>query len=89
MTKFNGIIVKEKKISFFFKYDKSDPTQIHIYVRHLTSIDDALDAFFDGIKVWNEENKRYESTNDSHCLYWFWLDEKKKKVMIISCFKLN
>jgi hypothetical protein len=87
LAKFKGIIVKENGILFFFKYDQSDPTQLHIFVRHLASIEDALDAYFDGTTLWNEENQRFESTNETHTLYWFWLDEKNTKVMIISCFK--
>jgi hypothetical protein len=53
------------------------------------SLDDALDAYFDGTAIWNEENKRFESTNEAHCLLWFWLDDKKTKVMVISCFDLK
>ena len=89
MVKFNGIIVKENGILFFFKYDDDSKEQLHIFVRHLTTIDNALDVFFDGESVWNEEYKRFETKNKTHELYWFWLDDKKTKVMIITCFSLN
>lgn len=39
--------VREAGITFLFRYDQVDPTILHIYARHLTSIDDALDVFFD------------------------------------------
>ena len=61
------------------------PDLLHIYVRHLTSIDDALDTFFNGRTNWHEEHKRFETYTESHGLFWFWL-EQEKVVMIISCF---
>ena len=88
MVRFNGIIVKENGINFFFKYDISSTEQLHIYVRHLTTIDNALDVFFEGESTWNSEHQRFESKNDSHELYWFWLDDNKTKVMIITCFNI-
>ncbi len=52
-------------------------------------MDDALDVFFSGMeRTWNEEFERYESSNETHGLYWFWLDEGKKVVMVVSCFRL-
>ena len=89
MVKFNGIIVKENGILFFFKYDNTSKKQLHIFVRHLATIENALDAFFDGKSVWNEEYERFETRNETHELYWFWLDDEKTKVMIISCFRLD
>ena len=88
LVRFNGIIVKENGINFFFKYDALSKDQLHIYVRHLTSIDDALDVFFKDNNTWNQRNNRFESKNDTHELYWFWLDDNKSKVMIITCFNI-
>lgn len=86
---FNGIIVEEENIKFFFKYDSDAKDKLlHIWVRHLTTIDNALDVFFENNStIWNKKHERFESYSDKHGLYWFWL-EKDKKVMIISCFNV-
>lgn len=78
--------VKENGITFLFKYEANQPDLLHIYVRHLTSIDDALDVYFTTKPKWNDVRKRFENYSDTHGIYWFWLDENKK-VMMITCFK--
>jgi len=80
--------VSEDGITFVFKMDDVDPNLLHIYARHLTSIDDALDVFFDTTPTWNQQFERYENYSETHGLYWFWLNEKKKTVMVISCFRV-
>lgn len=81
--------VREAGVRFVFKRDDVDPDLLHIFARHLTTIDDALDVFFSSTeRRWNEEFERYESYNETHGLYWFWLDEAKKVVMVVSCFRL-
>lgn len=79
--------VSEDEHVFVFKFDPSDPEQLHITVRHLTTVDDALDAFFDpdGKTRWNKRHKRFETYTASHTLYWYWIDEAGKVVMIVSC----
>jgi hypothetical protein len=86
-TKNKFLKVSEEGHVFVFKYDKDDPTQLHITVRHLTEIDDALDTFFDkeAESIWNAKNKRFQTYSKTHTLFWFWLNEPKKEVMIISC----
>ncbi|HEY9680463.1 MAG TPA: hypothetical protein V6C86_02630 [Oculatellaceae cyanobacterium] len=79
--------VVENGIRFVFKMDEVDPDMLHIYARHLTTIDDALDVYFDSEPSWNEQFERFENYTDTHGLYWFWLDEPKV-VMIVSCFRL-
>lgn len=81
--------VREQGIVFYFKYDDRHAEFLHIYVRHLTSVDDALDTFFDPNRhdEWNEERQRWESQSASHTLYWTWLEEGKK-VLVITCFTL-
>ena len=81
-------VVVENGIKFFFKYDDDAPDLLHIFARHLTSIDDALDVFFDCEATWNEAHMRFESYSKSHGIYWFWINETERKVMIISCFRL-
>ncbi len=81
--------VSEGGYVFVFKYDADDPSQLHIVVRHLTTIDDALDAFFDGEKIWNIQRQRFESRTDQILLYWYWIDESQKVVMVVSCINLS
>ncbi|MEK7434350.1 MAG: hypothetical protein AABZ74_14555 [Cyanobacteriota bacterium] len=86
---FNGLVIEEENIKFFFKYDSSTKDKLlHIWVRHLTTIENALDVFFENDNTtWNENHSRFESFSETHGLYWFWLEENKK-VMIISCFNV-
>lgn len=86
MARYKRVI--EEGITFRFKYDQVDPSLLHIYARHLTEIDDALDVFFETEASWNEEFRRFENYSSTHGLYWFWLDESKKEVQIISCFRI-
>ena len=72
----------------FFRYDTVDPSILHIYARHLTSIDDALDVFFDTEPKWNEEYERFENYSVTHGLFWFWKNEERKIVVIITCFRI-
>jgi len=72
---------------FFFKHEPTHPDLLHIYVRHLTTPTDAIQAFFTGSTCWNEARQRMETTATHHTIYWFWLEQEAKKVMIITCFK--
>jgi hypothetical protein len=47
--------VVEDGITFVFKMDEVDPTLLHIFARHLTTIDDALDVYFGSTTAWNEQ----------------------------------
>lgn len=90
MAKRQYEVVEEDGVIFFFAYDRDDPTQLHIYVRHLTDIDDALNVYFEAEEHrYNPQNKRFESFNESHGLYWFWLNEEERKIMVITCFELK
>jgi hypothetical protein len=80
--------VHEIGYRFVFKRDEADPELLHIYARHLATIDDALDVFFSTDASWNEEFHRWENRSDTHGLYWFWIDRRCKIVMIVSCFGL-
>lgn len=82
-------IVRAKGHTFLFKYDSDAPGLLHIYVRHLTTITDALDTFFNAsLNTWNTQYRRFEVFTDTHGLYWTWKDQEKKIVVIITCFKL-
>ena len=79
--------VEENGIRFVFAYDEDAPELLHIFARHLTTIDDALDTFFGGTTKRNEQHQRFETVTDSRGLFWFWIEDGKV-VMVISCFRL-
>ena len=83
--------VRENGIVFVFKTDDADPEILHIYARHLTTIDDALDVYFDtsARESVNPDHDRFERFNATHGLYWFWLDQPGRVVMVITCFNLE
>lgn len=80
-------VVRENGVTFYFKREPEFPDLLHIYVRHLTTIDDALDTFFDAPAVWNPLHARFENYGETLGLYWAWIDEAERKVMVITCFK--
>ncbi len=86
MRKYKRIV--EEGITFLFKYDEVDPTLLHIYARHLMEIDDALDLFFETEPKWNEQFRRFENYSETCGLFWFWRNEEKRQVMIITCFRI-
>lgn len=59
---------------------------LHIYARHLKNPNDAIYIFFNGNTSWNREKNRWETILGEEGLWWFWLNEADKVVMIISCF---
>lgn len=80
--------VEADGFTFLFAYDTTDPELLHIYARHLTTIDDALDVWFDDATedVWDEKYERFETVGQHHVLYWTWVDPQRR-VLIISCFR--
>ena len=80
--------VREQGLRFVFKYDTDAPDLLHIFARHTTSIDDALDVFFDpsATQRYNAEHRRFERYNRTHGIFWFWLEEGAA-VMVITCFR--
>jgi hypothetical protein len=83
--------VRENGVVFVFKFDDDAPDLLHIFARHLTTIDDALDVFFDpaASEGRNPTHDRFERYNATHGLFWFWLDKPGKVVMVITCFTLS
>lgn len=79
--------IKCQDYIFVFKYDENKPDILHIYSRHLTTSDDAIALFFSYDPVWDGARKRYANYSDTHGLYWFWCNQEKKVVMVISCFR--
>jgi L-amino acid N-acyltransferase YncA len=83
------LVVEEQGITFFFKREPDHPELLHIHARHLTTIDDALDTYFDAVPTWNLRRQRFENRTATHGLYWVWLNEADRTVMIITCFGLG
>ncbi len=79
--------IRCNEFTFVFKYDEDNPEMLHIFARHSTTPDEAIQLFFTEDAVWHEERERFENHSQTHGLYWFWRDEDKKVVMVISCFK--
>ncbi len=79
--------VRSHGFTFLFAYDQTDPALLHIFARHLTTIEDALRTWFDpqAEDVWNEQRQRFETRSETHVLYWTWLEDGQT-VLIISCF---
>lgn len=82
------VVKKIRGVTFFFKCEPEQPDLLHIFVRHLTTIEDALTVFFESEEVFNKKYSRYESSNDTHTIYWNWINESEKKIIIITCFKI-
>lgn len=80
--------IKCNDFTFVFKYDENNPEILHIYSRHLTTSDDAINLFFSQDASWDEKRNRFVNYSETHGLYWFWRNEEKKIVMVVSCFKL-
>jgi hypothetical protein len=76
-------------LTFVFKTEPDHHDLLHIFARHLTTDQDAVNTFFapDALTAWNAGKGRWETQSATHMLYWFWLDEDKT-IMVISCFRL-
>ena len=85
MGRFERITDDESGLVFVFKYDATDPTQLHIWVRHLKEPEDAIDAWFNGTNTWNETNRRFEAIDGPTTVTWYWLDQPTT-VMTTSCY---
>lgn len=77
---------RQSGIVFVFKMDEDAPEMLHIYARHLTAPEEAIDTYFRGETVWNAERRRFETSTETFCLFWFWL-EQDAVVMVVSCFR--
>ena len=74
-------------ISFYFAYDSTDPNLLHIFARHLKTPDEAIRAWFRGQPEWNEIHSRFHSRAQGTEVTWFWIDEARRMVQIISCYE--
>ncbi len=78
--------LKSRDTYFFFKYEDDYPDLLHIWARHLKETDDAIYIYFEGKSQWNQIHQRFETRLDGECIYWFWKNQSKKEVIVISCF---
>jgi hypothetical protein len=60
--------VRADGIVFVFGYDPADASVLHIFARHLTTVDDALRVWFDpdAEEEWNAKCERFETRSDTH-----------------------
>lgn len=78
---------KNRGVTFFFKYEPPENDLLHIFIRHLITMEEAITVFFDSETTFNKKHNRYESSNDTHTIYWNWINEIEKKIIVITCFK--
>ena len=80
--------VRAEGFTFLFKYDPDEESLLLIFARHLTTVEDALGVWLDdgANEVWNDVYERFETTNRTHVLYWTWLQEGER-VLIITGFE--
>ncbi|MBX9723930.1 MAG: hypothetical protein K2X81_21165 [Candidatus Obscuribacterales bacterium] len=85
---------KESGITFVFKREPTNTKILHI-ATHTSSFDDAMtpedamDIFFDGNlkRTFNNRGTVISETRlDDDFLWWYWIDEAKKVVMVVTCF---
>jgi hypothetical protein len=81
--------VKSNGVIFVFKYEADHPELLHIYARHRKEPSDAVEVYFDAPSVWNPERKRFEAYTETQGIFWFWLDEHRKVVFVITCFDID
>lgn len=78
--------VRARGVTFVFKYEDDHPEILHIFARHLKEPDDAIEIFFAGLTFWKSEQGLWETRCHGEAVWWFWIDESEKVVMIVSCF---
>lgn len=87
-THWETYLDRETGIRFLFKTDADDPDVLHIYARHLTTPEDAIQTFFAAPPQWNERYRREQTYSDTHGLYWNWV-RVDEVVRVITCFALE
>lgn len=78
--------VRAKGITFVFKYEPDYPDILHIFARHLKKPDDAIHVYLSGTPKWKAEQQLWETRLNDEVVWWFWIDQGKSIVMVVSCF---
>ena len=82
-----ALIIEAGGERFRFYYDLEVPEVLHITLRHGTTPEDAIGAFFDGeVSSWDAARQRFESATATHGLYWT-RHPHDDSVIVISCFE--
>lgn len=79
--------LKTNGVRFIFTVEEDPPGMLHIYARHRKTKEDAVFVYFNGDSVYLNERKCWQTSLGKETLWWFWLDESAKVVMVISCFE--
>lgn len=81
-------VIRSDGHTFVFAYDEVAPDLLHIFARHLMHPHQAIDVFFEGeVDVYNQEFDRHETRYERFVLYWCWINEERKVVLVITCFE--
>jgi hypothetical protein len=81
--------ILEQEVSFLFAYERDAPDLLHIFARHTTTPEDVFEVWFDAANkdIRNEERRRFETSNDTHTVYWKFSDLEPEVVFVITCFR--
>jgi hypothetical protein len=82
-----ALIIEAGGERFRFYYDLEVPEVLHVTLRHGTTPEDAIRAFFEGeTSAWDETRARFETVAETHRLYWT-RHTHDQSVIVISCFE--
>lgn len=82
-----ALIIEAGGERFRFYYDLEVPELLHITLRHGTTPEEAIRAYFEGeTGSWDEARARFATLTDTHALYWT-RHARDQSVIVISCFE--
>lgn len=71
------------------KKDTVEPSLLHIFARHLKSEENVFEIYFNGDTKWDKELDCFVTTFGNDELRWYWIDESKKVLMVVTCFQID
>jgi len=80
------VSVSEQGIEFHFFYAKGSTIELHITARHGTTVDDAIETYFNGISEYDSEHRRFVTMTAMRTLFWNWI-EPDRVLYVITCIK--
>jgi hypothetical protein len=87
MARRRALIITANGEMFRFYYDLEQTQFLHIAVQHDTTLQDAVQTFFNGhTEPWDEVHARYTTMTPTHGIHWT-RHAFDQSVIIISCFK--